>query len=130
LPFTFAVSLLKYETLQPLVLIGDRKLSAPAPERLREGFVDLIAPAEFEERVIKGTKPLRIKYGADPSAPDLHLGHTVPLRKLRQFQDAGHLVVFIIGDFTAMIGDPTHRSETRKMLTKEEVADNARSYQE
>lgn len=102
----------------------------PKMDLLREGFVDLIAPAEFEERVVKGTKPLRIKYGADPSAPDLHLGHTVPLRKLRQFQDAGHLVVFIIGDFTAMIGDPTHRSETRKMLTKEEVADNARSYQE
>jgi len=102
----------------------------PLIERLHEGFVDLIASAEFEERVIKGKKPLRIKYGADPSAPDLHLGHTVPLRKLRQFQDAGHLVVFIIGDFTAMIGDPTHRSETRKMLTKEEVADNARSYQE
>ncbi len=98
-------------------------------ERLREGFIDFIAPAEFEERLLKEKKPLRIKYGADPSAPDLHLGHTVPLRKLRQFQDAGHQVIFIIGDFTARIGDPTHRSETRRMLTAEEVKQNALSYQ-
>jgi len=96
---------------------------------LFEGFVDIITAEEVKIRFGEG-KALRIKYGADPSAPDLHLGHTVPLRKLRQFQDAGHRVVFIIGDFTAMIGDPTHRSETRKMLTKEEVAENALSYQE
>ncbi len=96
---------------------------------LFEGFVDVITVEDVKVRFGEG-KALRIKYGADPSAPDLHLGHTVPLRKLRQFQDAGHLVVFIIGDFTAMIGDPTHRSETRKMLTREEVAENARSYQE
>jgi len=102
----------------------------PLIERLSEGFVDLISPSEFEERILKEKKPLRIKYGADPSAPDLHLGHTVPLRKLRQFQDAGHLVVFIIGDFTAMIGDPTQRNETRKMLSRQEVEQNALSYQE
>lgn len=102
----------------------------PSLETLREGLVDLITPAEFDERILKEKKPLRIKYGADPSAPDLHLGHTVPLRKLRQFQDAGHQVVFIIGDFTARIGDPTHRSETRRMLTADEVKQNALSYQE
>lgn len=100
---------------------------------LRDGTVDLISEEELArkiERSLKEKKPLRIKYGADPSAPDLHLGHTVPLRKLRQFQQLGHLIVFIIGDFTARIGDPTERSETRKMLTLEEVARNALSYQE
>ncbi len=98
-------------------------------KNLLEGFVDLITAEDLTKR-FQENKPLRIKYGADPSAPDLHLGHTVPLRKLRQFQDAGHLVVFIIGDFTAMIGDPTHRSETRRMLSAQEVAQNALSYQE
>jgi len=100
---------------------------------LRDGTVDLIAEDELVrkiERSLKTKKPLRIKYGADPSAPDLHLGHTVPLRKLKQFQELGHLIVFIIGDFTARIGDPTERSETRKMLTPEEVARNALSYQQ
>ncbi|MCB9800077.1 MAG: tyrosine--tRNA ligase [Candidatus Omnitrophica bacterium] len=100
---------------------------------LKEGFVDFISDPEFSELLkiaSKENRPLRIKYGADPSAPDLHLGHTVPLRKLRQFQDLGHLVVFIIGDFTAQIGDPTERAETRKMLSPEEVAQNALSYQE
>lgn len=74
--------------------------------------------------------PLRIKYGADPSAPDLHLGHTVPLRKLRQFQDLGHTVVFIIGDFTARVGDPSHKSQTRPMLSLDTIMDNARTYQQ
>lgn len=102
-------------------------------EILREGTVDCISAEEFEERLrlsVEGNKPLRIKYGADPSAPDLHLGHSVPLRKLRQFQDFGHKIVFIIGDFTARIGDPTQRSETRPRLTAEEVARNAATYQE
>jgi tyrosyl-tRNA synthetase len=100
---------------------------------LTEGVVDLITPEEFKKNLaasLKEKKPLRIKYGADPSSPDLHLGHTVPLRILRKFQDAGHLVVFIIGDFTARIGDPTHRSETRPMLSPEEVKRNALTYQE
>lgn len=102
-------------------------------EILKEGLVEFISEEELArkiERSLRLKKPLRIKYGADPSSPDLHLGHTVPLRKLQQFQDCGHLVVFIIGDFTARIGDPTQRSETRKMLSAEEVAENARSYQE
>ncbi|MDD5217415.1 MAG: tyrosine--tRNA ligase [Candidatus Omnitrophica bacterium] len=100
---------------------------------LSEGLVELISEKEFEERLqesIDKNRPLRIKYGADPSAPDLHLGHTVPLRKLRQFQEFGHTIVFIIGDFTAMIGDPTERTETRRMLTREEVDHNAKTYQD
>jgi len=78
----------------------------------------------------KDKKPLRVKAGFDPSAPDIHLGHTVLLRKLRQFQDAGHKVVFIIGDYTAMIGDPTGQSKTRPVLSKEQVIANAKTYQE
>ena len=99
---------------------------------LSEGIIDLISPEDFMKMLeysVREKKPLRIKYGADPSSPDLHLGHTVPLRKLRQFQDLGHKVVFIIGDFTARIGDPTHRSETRPMLSLEQVKQNAETYQ-
>lgn len=98
---------------------------------LRQGIVQIISEDELKEKIKKSLstgKPLCVKYGADPSAPDIHLGHTVPLRKLRQFQDLGHEVVFIIGDFTAMIGDPTGRSETRKPLTTEDVEKNAQSY--
>lgn len=101
-------------------------------EKIRVGAVDLITEGELEAKLsqsLQTKKPLRIKYGADPSAPDLHLGHTVPLRKLRQFQELGHTVVFIIGDFTARIGDPSGRSETRKMLTKAEIRANAQTYQ-
>ncbi|MCC5847752.1 MAG: tyrosine--tRNA ligase [Verrucomicrobia bacterium] len=95
--------------------------------------VDLHSRAELEKKLVRAHetgKPLRIKYGADPSAPDIHLGHTVGLRKLREFQDLGHTVVFIIGDFTGMIGDPSGKSKTRKALSKAEVAENAKSYQE
>lgn len=81
------------------------------------------------ETAEKEKRPLRIKYGADPSAPDIHLGHVVGLNKLRQFQDCGHTVVFIIGDFTG-IGDPSGRSQTRKPLTRDQVQANAISYQE
>ncbi len=77
---------------------------------------------------IKKTPPLRIKLGVDPSAPEIHLGHTVPLRKLRQLQEIGHEIVFLIGDFTGRIGDPSGRSETRKQLTEEEMAINAKTY--
>ncbi len=99
---------------------------------LRDGAVELISERELQAKLEKSArekKPLRIKYGADPSAPDLHLGHTVPLRKLRQFQELGALVVFIVGDFTARIGDPSQQTATRKMLTKEEVLKNAETYQ-
>lgn len=101
-------------------------------EKIRAGAVDLITEKELEAKLTrshKEKKPLRIKYGADPSAPDLHLGHTVPLRKLRAFQELGHQVVFIIGDFTARIGDPSERGETRKMLSRDQVRKNAETYQ-
>lgn len=95
---------------------------------IKSGTIDLIPEDELIAK-LKRDKPLRIKWGADPSAPDIHLGHTVVLRKLRQLQDLGHKVIFIIGDFTARIGDPTGRSEARKPLTTEEVAVNAATYQ-
>lgn len=94
---------------------------------IRHGTVDLLPEAELVERLAAG-RPLRVKFGADPSAPDLHLGHTVALSKLREFQDLGHQVIFLIGDFTGMIGDPTGKSETRRALTREEVAANAETY--
>ena len=98
---------------------------------LRRGSVEIMSEAELLEKLERSLRtgvPLRIKLGADPSAPDLHLGHTVVLRKLRQFQDFGHQVIFLIGDFTGMIGDPTGRSETRKPLSVEEVQANAETY--
>lgn len=100
-------------------------------EIVRTGTVDLLPEEELAGRIQKAlddNRPLRVKFGADPSAPDLHLGHTVPIRKLRQFQDLGHQVVFIIGDFTAMIGDPTGKSETRPPLSREQVETNAATY--
>ena len=96
---------------------------------LRQGVDEIISEAELGQKLAEG-RPLRIKFGADPSAPDLHLGHAVALRKLRQFQDLGHEVIFLIGDFTGMIGDPSGRSEARKALTREEVEANAVSYRE
>lgn len=95
---------------------------------LRRGVVDLIQEEELLLRLHE-RRPLVVKLGADPSAPDLHLGHVVVLRKLRQFQDLGHRVTFLIGDFTGRIGDPTGRSETRKPLSEEEVRMNAATYQ-
>ncbi len=96
---------------------------------LRRGAVDIISESELLSKLRLG-RPLRVKFGADPSAPDLHLGHVVVLRKLRQFQELGHQVIFLIGDFTARIGDPTGRSETRRPLSAAEVASNAKTYQE
>ena len=94
---------------------------------IERGTVDIIPLDELKQKLRRG-KPLRVKWGADPSAPDLHLGHTVVLNKLHQFQELGHTVIFLIGDFTAMIGDPTGRSETRKALTREQVKANAETY--
>lgn len=96
---------------------------------LIDNTVDLFSKEELLEKLKKG-RPLRIKLGVDPSRPDLHLGHYVVLRKLRQFQDLGHQIVLIIGDFTARIGDPSGRSKTRPMLSMDEVRENARSYAE
>lgn len=100
---------------------------------IKKGVVDLISEEELIkklERSYREKKPLKIKAGFDPTAPDLHLGHTVLLRKLKQFQDLGHEVLFLIGDFTGMIGDPTGRSETRPALTREQILENAKTYQE
>lgn len=96
------------------------------------GAVEVIHQAELESkltRALKEHRPLRVKAGFDPTAPDLHLGHTVLIHKLKHFQDLGHQVIFLIGDFTGMIGDPTGVSETRKALTKEQVQENAKTYQ-
>ncbi len=94
---------------------------------MRRGAVDLISPAELEAKLRLG-RPLRVKFGADPSAPDLHLGHCVQLRALRKLQELGHQVVFIVGDFTAMIGDPSGRSATRPQLSRQQVEENAATY--
>ena len=98
-------------------------------EALLSGAAEVIPVEELEERLRAG-RPLRVKLGIDPSRPDLHLGHAVVLRKLRQFQDLGHTAVLIIGDFTGLVGDPTGQSETRPMLTPEEMDQNARTYLE
>ncbi len=107
-------------------------MNLPTEEQLRilkRNCVDLVSEEELLER-LKSGKPLRVKLGVDPSRPDLHLGHAVVLKKLKEFQDLGHQVVLIIGDFTAMIGDPSGRNTTRPMLSREEVVENAKSYAE
>jgi len=96
-------------------------------DKLKRGAVEIIPEDEFASK-LKTQKPLRIKLGIDPTAPDIHLGHSVVLRKLRHFQEAGHQVVLIIGDYTAKIGDPTGRSETRKILTDDEIRRNTKTY--
>ncbi|MDK2921307.1 MAG: tyrosyl-tRNA synthetase [Desulfonauticus sp.] len=104
----------------------------PVEEQLaliKRGAVEVIEEKELVEK-IKTRKVLRVKAGFDPTAPDLHLGHTVLIHKLRHFQELGHQVIFLIGDFTGMIGDPTGKSETRKKLTREEVLKNAETYKE
>src|SRR5262245_28797374 len=102
-------------------------------ERIRRGAVEIIREEELLEklkRAQKTGKPLRVKAGFDPTAPDIHVGHTVLIRKLKHFQDLGHIVIFLIGDFTGLIGDPSGRSSTRKQLTKEEVLQNAETYKQ
>ncbi len=100
---------------------------------LEKGASEIIRRSDLAERLEESRKtglPLRVKAGFDPTAPDLHLGHTVLMRKLRHFQQLGHQVIFLVGDFTSLIGDPTGRNVTRKPLTREEIDENARSYQE
>ena len=100
---------------------------------IRQGAEELIGEAELERKVARSIstgRPLIIKFGMDPSAPDIHLGHAVPLRKLKQMQDLGHTIVIVIGDFTAKIGDPTGKSKGRKAMTEQEVFLNAQTYQE
>jgi tyrosyl-tRNA synthetase len=96
---------------------------------INRGTVEIISEDELKTRIDKKTR-LRIKFGADPTAPDIHLGHTVVFRKLKQFQELGHEIIFIIGDFTAKIGDPSGRLQTRPRLSLEEIASNAATYQE
>lgn len=101
-------------------------------EIISRGAVDILPLEEFKERLeksIEENKPLRVKQGFDPTAPDIHLGHTVGIRKLKQFQDLGHNIVLIIGDYTAMVGDPSERSATRPRLSYDEVMANAETYQ-
>lgn len=98
---------------------------------LQRGVVEIVPESEFRRKIEKSVftgKPLKIKLGMDPSAPDVHIGHTVPLHKLRQFQELGHEIQMLIGDFTGRIGDPTGKSETRKQLTDDEVKKNAETY--
>ena len=102
---------------------------AEALALIGRGADEILKPEELEARLKLG-RPLRVKAGFDPTAPDLHLGHTVLLNKMRQFQDLGHQVIFLIGDFTGMIGDPTGKNVTRKPLTREDVLANARTYEE
>ncbi len=97
-------------------------------QTIRRGTEEILLEADLKERLQSG-RPLRIKAGFDPTAPDLHLGHTVLLNKMRQFQDLGHEVMFLIGDFTGMIGDPSGKNETRPPLTREQVQANAITYQ-
>jgi len=94
---------------------------------LVKGCVDVVTPAALQQKLARGT-PLTVKVGFDPTAPDIHLGHTVLMRKMKHFQDQGHRVVFVIGDFTGMIGDPTGKSKTRPPLTREEIEANAETY--
>jgi tyrosyl-tRNA synthetase len=107
---------------------------APVDEQLayiKKGSAEIIREAELREKLEKSRasgKPLRVKAGFDPTAPDLHLGHTVLIRKLKHFQDLGHTVIFLIGDFTGLIGDPTGRNTTRPPLTREEIDKNAETY--
>src|SRR5271170_4268418 len=106
----------------------------PVDEQLayiKKGAAEIVKESDLRERLEKSRasgKPLRVKAGFDPTAPDLHLGHTVQLRKLKHFQDLGHTVIFLIGDFTGMIGDPTGRSVTRPPLTRQQIAENAETY--
>jgi tyrosyl-tRNA synthetase len=109
---------------------------APVDEQmdlLEKGAAEIIRVSDLRERLEKSRatgKPLRVKAGFDPTAPDLHLGHTVLMRKLKHFQDLGHQVIFLVGDFTSLIGDPTGRSATRKPLTTQQIAENAKTYTE
>ena len=100
---------------------------------LQKGAAEIIRVSDLRERLEKSREsgvPLRVKAGFDPTAPDLHLGHTVLMRKLKHFQDLGHQVIFLVGDHTSLIGDPTGRNVTRKPLTREQIDENAKTYTE
>ncbi|MBU4611949.1 tyrosine--tRNA ligase [Achromobacter sp. GG226] len=116
------------ERIQPLPITPEVEADLAVVKR---GCDELLVEAEFAQKLARSRqtgKPLRIKLGLDPTAPDIHLGHTVVLNKLRQLQDLGHTVIFLIGDFTSMIGDPSGRNATRPPLTREQIAENAKTY--
>lgn len=120
------------DTIRARRIIKLEKIMVPvqvALAEIRRGAEEILVESELIEKLETG-RPLRIKAGFDPTAPDLHLGHTVLLNKLKQFQDLGHEILFLIGDFTGMIGDPTGKNVTRKPLTPDQVQENAKSYQE
>ena len=134
----------KFERIRPLVTVtsdagsfrqreeGDMSELSRQLELILRGVVEVIQRAELESKLtrsLKENRPLRVKAGFDPTAPDLHLGHTVLIHKLKHFQELGHHVIFLIGDFTGMIGDPTGQSETRVALSKEKVLENAKTYE-
>jgi tyrosyl-tRNA synthetase len=110
--------------IMPKVIIDEKLID----KLMTRGVDEVIENESLKNKLMSGER-LRIKFGIDPTSPDLHLGHTVPLRKLRQFQDLGHQVVLLIGDFTARIGDPSGKNETRKMLSKEDIKENLKDYQ-
>jgi tyrosyl-tRNA synthetase len=108
--------------------LPDESEAKEQADALGHNASEVISPAELASKLAEG-RPLRIKLGMDPTAPDLHLGHSITLKKMRDFQRRGHTVIFLVGDFTAMIGDPTGRSETRKPLSPEQIRTNAQTYQ-
>ncbi len=128
-----AVSLLKEKTSGATMLRRPYNRQMPSVkeqmEVIRRGADEVIVEKELEERLQEGGS-LRVKAGFDPTAPDLHIGHTVLINKMRQFQQLGHVVIFLIGDFTGMIGDPTGKNATRPALSKEEILENAKTYQD
>jgi len=126
---------MKTETQEPenAVTPEIKKLAREQFDKIARGTAEIVPEHELLKKIEKSLverRPLRIKLGVDPSTPDLHLGHTVILQKLKTFQDLGHQVLFLIGDFTAQIGDPTGKSETRKVLTREDTLRNAQTYSE
>src|SRR6204780_2679707 len=112
-------------------LYNDRVTVTEQLEYLKKGMVEIIREEDLKERLVlcaKEGRPLRVKAGFDPTAPDLHVGHTVLLRKLKHFQDLGHTVIFLIGDMTGLIGDPSGRNITRPPMTRDDIARNAETY--
>ena len=108
--------------------MSSAKNVAPAMQEIRRGTEEILLEPELLERLGSGRR-LRIKVGFDPTAPDLHLGHTVLINKMRQFQEFGHEAIFLIGDFTGMIGDPSGKNVTRKPMTREDIEANAKTYE-
>ena len=122
--YTMALSI--SEPRVPMATVDGRNLQ-DAIDLISRGADEILPLDELKEKLDSG-RPLKIKAGFDPTAPDLHLGHTVLINKLRQFQDLGHEVIFLIGDFTGLIGDPTGKNQTRQPLTEDQLMRNAETY--